>query len=107
MARHLPKTQVRPSLRLDACGPDHKKRDESHALDGLPALLTVREVAQVLRRSEAGTYGWLRAGGLRHLRIEGTIRVLRVDLEEFLTARSTNGRNDPEVDGHHGDRARR
>jgi excisionase family DNA binding protein len=63
-------------------------------LPELPAILTVKEVSKVLRWSEASTYAWLRAGGLKHIRTEGSIRVLKVDLERYLSGRSTAGGND-------------
>jgi hypothetical protein len=64
----------------------------------------VREVARIIRRSESGTYSWLRAGGLKWLRIEGTIRVLKVDLEQFLAGRSEFGGDiEPTEHGRGGD----
>ncbi len=61
------------------------------ALEDFPPILTVKEVARIIRRSESGTYAWLKGGGLKHIRIEGSIRVLRADLETFLSARSEEG----------------
>lgn len=57
-------------------------------------LLTVREVAQVLRLSQACVYTMVARGQLPHLRVgngRGSIRFSREDLDRFLNTR----RNEP------------
>lgn len=71
-------------------------------LADLPPLLTVKEVARIVRRSESGTYAWLRGGGLKHIRIEGSIRVLKMDLESFLSARPSHGTKSGSTKGEEG-----
>jgi excisionase family DNA binding protein len=92
MTTHLSGQRRAPAAKLKSTdGSCVSDREDRVVLDDLPPLLTVREVARLLRRSEAGTYAWLRAGGLRHLRVQGTIRVLKVDIEAFMSGRSTAG----------------
>lgn|SRR5487761_1677304 len=92
MASYLSRPRRQPGGKLKSSdGSQTAGREDRVVLDDLPPLLTVREVARLLRRSDAGTYAWLRAGGLRHLRVQGTIRVLKVDIEAFMSGRSTTG----------------
>ena len=77
--------------RLNTSASSPTSIEKRFLLDDLPPILTVREVARIIRRSESGTYAWLRAGGLKHLRIEGTVRIVKADLENFLAGRSVHG----------------
>jgi len=74
------------TLDLDASStPSASGGDDGHdLLAGYPAVLTVPEVARLLRRSRSRTYTLIRSGQLRSVRIAGSRRVLRHDLECFL-----------------------
>ncbi len=92
MPTSVPPPRRSPGSKLKSFSDSHALEQEGRVvLDDLPLILTVKEVAGLLRRSEAGTYAWLRAGGLRHLRVQGTIRILRVDIEAFMSGRSATG----------------
>jgi excisionase family DNA binding protein len=55
---------------------------------GTDTLLTVREVAALLRLSESCVYTMTAAGQLPHLRVgngRGSIRFLREDIDRFLS----------------------
>ncbi len=54
-------------------------------LDELPVVLTVGEVAAVIRRSRSRTYTLIQSGQLRSVKIGGSRRILRRDLELYLT----------------------
>lgn len=49
----------------------------------LPLSLTVAEVSSVLRIGKAATYGLVRSGVLKSIRVGNSIRVPRHALEEF------------------------
>lgn len=49
-----------------------------------PKLLTVGEVADVLRVPKARAYDLFRAGAIRSVRIGRQVRVSQSDLQEFL-----------------------
>lgn len=96
MTSYLSRGSYRGSRKLPSSrSANENPRSASFELADLPALLTVKEVARVIRRSQSGTYEWLRSGGLKHIRIQGAIRVLKPDLEEFLASRSTTGGDRP------------
>jgi excisionase family DNA binding protein len=68
------------------------KRHDAGVLTGLPALLTVEEVAQVLRVSKRSAYRLLSeepaANRIRAIRIGRLLRVERSELERYLTGGS-------------------
>ena len=51
-------------------------------------LLTVREVADLLRVTPMTVYRAIEAGTLKHLRFGRTIRIARSDLEEYTQAQT-------------------
>jgi excisionase family DNA binding protein len=57
---------------------------ERGVLDGLPPVLTLRQVAEVLQRSEDRTRLWLRSGAVPAIRVGGSWRVARIVLERHL-----------------------
>ena len=64
---------VRPSLRL--------------AQNGAERLLTVQDVAALLRLSTATVYKLVDRGELAHLRVLNAIRFERAELDRFVAAR--------------------
>jgi excisionase family DNA binding protein len=58
--------------------------DDHELLAGYPPVLTVGEVAGLIRRSRSRTYTLIRSGKLRSVKIGGSRRILRLDLERFL-----------------------
>ena len=56
-------------------------------LDGMPDVLTVSEIAQVLRISRGTAYEMVRSGQLSSIRVGRRILVPRARLEALLTAR--------------------
>ena len=48
------------------------------------AVVTVPEVAALLRVAETTVYGWVSSGILRAYRFRGSIRVATADLLEFI-----------------------
>ena len=63
-------------------------------LDGQPAVLTVEEVAEVLRIGRRQAYDLVRSGRLYGVRIGRSIRVPRAALDRFLSgeeARTAEG----------------
>jgi excisionase family DNA binding protein len=62
---------------------DHKTRPRS--LDEYPDVLTLREVAQILRRSEDRTRTWLRTSAIHAVRVGGSWRVAKSVLIAHLS----------------------
>ena len=52
-------------------------------------LLTTQEVAELLKVSEATVRSWIKNQELRAVKFERELRVAKVDLQHFLTARAT------------------
>ncbi len=61
---------------------DRKARRRS--LDDYPDVLTLREVAEILRRSEDRTRTWLRKGEIHAVRVGGSWRVSKQVLIAYL-----------------------
>ena len=59
-------------------GNDEKREEE-------PAYITPAEVASLMRVSQKTVYNWLRRGKLSAIRIDGTWRVARSELEPKAT----------------------
>lgn len=59
--------------------------------DGMPARLSVDEVAQILGMTKKGVYKWLNEGVIPGYKIGGSWIVLRDELRDTLAA----GRNTP------------
>jgi excisionase family DNA binding protein len=55
------------------------------SLDEYPDVLTLREVAVILRRSEDKTRTWLRTGAIHAVRVGGQWRVAKSVLVGFLS----------------------
>jgi excisionase family DNA binding protein len=55
---------------------------------GIEGLLTVREVAKLLRVCTATVYKWVASGILPHIRIMNVIRVRPIALRLLLTERT-------------------
>jgi len=55
---------------------------------GVEQLLTVRQVAKMLRVCPATVYKWVAEGVLPHARIVNVIRIVREDLNRVLAARA-------------------
>ena len=60
-----------------------------------PEVMTVPEVAELLRMTKPGTYKWLRTGVLPGYKIEGTWFVFRDELKDTLR----KGTNLPSSEG--------
>lgn len=58
-----------------------------------PEVLTVPEVAELLRMTKPGTYKWLRSGVIPGYKVEGTWFIFRDELKARLQA----GANTPAV----------
>lgn len=56
--------------------------------EGRPEVLTVREVADILRLTEAGAYKWLRSGVVPAYKVGAKWFVLRDELKRTLEAGS-------------------
>jgi excisionase family DNA binding protein len=65
-------------------------------------FLTVAEVAQKLRLSQATIRNWLDEGRLPHVRIGRRVRIVRADLDRFMELRYRGGAN-PDADAHAAD----
>jgi excisionase family DNA binding protein len=52
--------------------------------DSLPCLLTVEEVAQILRVGRTTIYNMFRRKKLTRLKVEGRTRVQRAEIERYL-----------------------
>lgn len=50
-----------------------------------PRLLTVTETADLARVAKTTVYRWIRAGELPAIRLGGSIRIPRDELEDLLT----------------------
>lgn len=61
------------------------------SLDDYPDVLNVHEVAEILRRSEDRTTGWLRTGEIHAVRVGGQWRVAKSVLKTYLTGEGANG----------------
>jgi excisionase family DNA binding protein len=57
-------------------------------LSGYPALLTVRDVADLLQVAVPTVRAYLRQGDLVKIKVGHGVRVSRVDLERYLAARA-------------------
>lgn len=55
-------------------------------LEELPDLLTVQELAQVLRVNRNTAYEAVRAGRIQHVRLGRAIRIPKAAVERFLAA---------------------
>lgn len=55
---------------------------------GVPLLMTVSEIAGVLRLSRKGVYELLRSGGLGYIKVGRRVRVRREQLFEFIAERT-------------------
>jgi excisionase family DNA binding protein len=62
---------------------DRKTRPRS--LDDYPDVLTLREAAEILRRSEDRTRTWLRTGAIHGVRVGGSWRVSKQVLIAFIS----------------------
>ena len=69
---------------VSSASPAALAEDDRQLLAGYPPVLTVGEVAALIRRSRSRTYTLIRSGELRSVRIGGSRRILRLDLERFL-----------------------
>lgn len=52
-------------------------------------LLIAIEVAQWLRISRSTLYGWVAAGKIPSLKLNGTVRFIRIDIEHWVQNRSS------------------
>jgi len=52
-------------------------------------LFTTQEVSELLKVSEATVRKWIKSQKLRAIKFEREFRVAKVDLEHFLSARTT------------------
>jgi excisionase family DNA binding protein len=52
-------------------------------------LLTTQEVAKLLKVSESTVRSWIKNQELRAIKFEREFRVAKIDLQHFLTARTT------------------
>lgn len=52
-------------------------------------LMTIQEVADMLKVSEATVRNWIKHQELRAIKFEREFRVAKVDLEHFLNTRTT------------------
>lgn len=77
-----------PSHSKDACQPD----DSGDPLDQLPQVLTVREVAAMLRVGRNQLYEAVARGELPAIRIGRTIRIPATALRDLLAAPASPGR---------------
>ena len=59
--------------------------DVLQILEGEPALLTVREAAELLRVRPCTVYRLVREGGLAVVRVSHAIRIAADEIERFLT----------------------
>lgn len=57
-------------------------------------LLTIGDVAELLKVSTATVYALVKRGALPHLRVSNAIRVRAVDLEAYLAKPAAPGRDD-------------
>jgi excisionase family DNA binding protein len=55
------------------------------SLDEYPDVLTLREVAEILQRSEDRTRSWLRKGEIHAVRVGGSWRMAKSVLVAFLS----------------------
>jgi len=58
--------------------------------DEIPSLLTVREVAQLLRIGRSTVYQLLQRGDLTNIRIGRSVRVRLEDLQKFIELNASN-----------------
>jgi excisionase family DNA binding protein len=65
-------------------------------------FLTVAEVAEKLRVSQATIRNWLHEGRLAHVRIGRRVRIVRTDLERLIEF-GYSGAAKPDADAHAGD----
>lgn len=63
-------------------------------------LLTVGEVATVMRVSNMTVYRLIKSGQLSAIRVGKNYRIRRSDVERYLTDRAVNVRLDPETPEH-------
>jgi excisionase family DNA binding protein len=55
----------------------------------MPALLTCREFAQVLRVEDSTAYRWARTGIVESVRVGGTVRIPASEVERLTPNHST------------------
>ena len=60
-------------------------KEEPRRADPIPPLLTVSEVADILRTSRTYVYRQIQGGGLFAYRIGNQLRVAETDLQTFLS----------------------
>ena len=75
-----------PDLLLKGTG--ESARGHEDRLPEFPRLMTVPEIAGVLRLSRKGVYDLLQSGGLGHVRVGRRVRVRREQLLQFIAERT-------------------
>lgn len=56
-------------------------------------FMTIQEVADLLKVSNATVRSWIKSGELRAVKLEREFRIAKVDLQNFVDARATKDTN--------------